>query len=106
MVKYLSTTALLTASAIARTQGLDQRTSTQATGTTFTVFLEELESARDSSRRNTLAEEYVAKVRAHGHPVIEDSTVYFLYLGTARRVGVPGDLNGWSARMDTMRRVP
>lgn len=106
MMKYLSAAALLTASTLARTQSLDSRSSTEATGVRFPDLLKKLESSRDSSTKNQLLEEYIAKIRKHGRAVIEDSTIYFLYFGNARRVGVPGDLNGWNPIADTMTRIP
>ena len=106
VVKYLSTAALLTASALARTQSLDTRSSTEATGIRFPDFLRQLESANDSSSKSRLAEEYIAKVRQHGRAVIEDSTIYFLYFGNAKRVAVPGDLNGWNPKEDSLTRIP
>ncbi len=105
-LKCISAAALLTASTIARTQSLDARSSTEATGIRFTDFLKQLESVRDSSARNQFAEEYMAKVRNHGRAVIEDSTIYFLYFGNVRRVAVPGDLNGWNPKEDTLTRIP
>ena len=40
-----------------------------------------------------------------GGPAIEDSSVSLYYSGPARRVGVPGDLNGWNPAADTMRGI-
>ncbi len=105
-MKYLSAAAMLTAGTFARAQYLTPRSSTEATGTRFADFLKQLESASDSSERNQLVEDYTSKLRQHGRPVMEDSAIYFLYVGKARRVSIPSDLNGWNPKEDTLTRIP
>lgn len=47
----------------------------------------------------------LARAQSSGGVLTEDSTVVFLYHGPANRVSVPGDLNGWDPRADTMTRL-
>ncbi|MBN1885387.1 MAG: hypothetical protein JW876_07690 [Candidatus Krumholzibacteriota bacterium] len=48
-----------------------------------------------------------AEAAERGLPVIEDTTVYFVYLNdAAATVAVAGDFNGWNDAADRMRRVP
>lgn len=105
-VRYLSAVSLLTSSALARAQTLDQRSSTSAPGGTFPGFLARVAAAADDASRLALAREFALRMRQYGRPIIEDSTVYFLYVGDAARVSVPSDLNGWSPSTDTMISLP
>jgi enterochelin esterase-like enzyme len=75
-------------------------------GIQFHTSLSQLAAAPDSFLREGLAANLVEEVRRSGRVAIEDSTVHFLYYGTARRVGVPSDLNGWNPLADTMTRLP
>jgi len=104
-LRLLSMASLVTAAATARSMGLDQRNSTVATGERFRSFLERVTSLADSSAKEKLVGEYLRNLHEHGRAVIEDTTVVFLYHGAATRVGVPGDLNGWSAAADSMKRI-
>lgn len=104
-LRVLSMASLVTAAATARSMSLDQRNSTEATGERFRSFLERVTSLADSSAKEELVKEYLRKLREHGRAVIEDTTVVFLYHGAATRVGVPSDLNGWSAAADSMKRI-
>ena len=105
-LKCLSVASLLTATLTAKAQRLDPRNSTEAIGIRFHDFLSQVNTTNDSLAKNHLVEDYVARLRSYGRAVIEDSTIYFLYLGNAKRVGVPGDINGWSPAIDTMTRIP
>lgn len=104
-LRFLSAASMLTAAATTKTQTLDRRSSTEAIGVRFQDFLKRVQTANDSTTKNRLVEEYVAKVRSYGRAVVEDSTIYFLFHGSARNVSVAGDINGWSPRVDTMARI-
>lgn len=104
-LKILGMASLVTASATSRSMDVDQRSSTDATGEPFRSFLEKVTSLTDSVAREHLIEKYLGDLKEHGRAIIEDTTVVFLYYGTATRVGVPSDLNGWDANVDTMKRV-
>jgi len=97
---------MLTASAAARVQTLDQRSSTEALGERFEEFLGRVKAARSPAVKKQIVDEYIGQLKRYGRAVIEDLTVNFVYHGSARRVGVPSDLNGWDAAADTMSRVP
>ncbi|MER3523468.1 MAG: hypothetical protein C4326_05210 [Ignavibacteria bacterium] len=103
--RYLSAASLLTAAAAARSQSLDSRPVAEVFGKPFSRLLDEIVTSTDSTTTQALTERLHSMLRAYGRAVVEDSTVYFVYFGTARRVGVPGDMNGWNPRADTMRRV-
>ncbi len=103
--RYVSLASMLTTSATTRTQTLDTRSSAEATGERFNDFLARATDAKDSIGRKAIVDAFVDKVRSYGRAVIEDSTVYFIYNGNAKRVGVPSDLNGWSPAADTMKRL-
>jgi len=77
----------------------------QEKGERFMDFLERMNAEPDTTIKRRLADEFFQMVRAFGRPVIEDSTVCFLYQGNARRVSVPGDLNNWTISEDTMSRA-
>ncbi len=68
----------------------------------FQDFLHNLYKTQDSTARIRIVEEFLHRT---GGPVINDSTVHFIYHGRARRVSVAGDINRWSADTDTMLRV-
>lgn len=103
--RYLSAASLLTAAAAARSQSTDTRPVKEVLGQPFSRLLEEIVSSTDTGRAQVLAERLHSQLRAYGRAVVEDSTVYFVYIGAAQRVGVPGDMNGWNPRADTMMRV-
>lgn len=102
--KYLSVASLLTA-ASARAQSLTPRTLSEFTTEPFNTFLTRVSSAKDSSMKKRIVDNYVAKIQSHGSPLVEDSAVYFLFRGKARRVSVPSDLNGWDGGADSMRKI-
>lgn len=94
-VRSLSVFSLIIAAQLLSAQGLYEPSK----------FLRELNAEPDSSARNRVVEKFVADVRSRGEAVIEDSTVYFLYSGDARRVAVAADFNQWKIDADTMARV-
>ena len=96
---------MLTASAASRAQQLGSRSPAERIGEPFNDFLASVKAAKDTTSRKALVDAFVEKVKASGRPVIEDTTVYFIYSGKARRVSVASDLNGWSDSSDTMRRI-
>ena len=104
-LRYLGVASMLTASSASRAQALNSPGSTEHIGERFTDLLARLDTEKDSTSKRTIVESYLASVKSYGRPVIEDTTVYFIYGGTARRVGVASDLNGWSDSSDTMKRV-
>ncbi|MBI5474129.1 MAG: prolyl oligopeptidase family serine peptidase [Ignavibacteriae bacterium] len=104
--KFISAAAILAAATESQAQLDGQQTSTEATGRRFRDFLAVVQSAKDSSARRTIIDEYLARVRSHSRAIIEDSTVYFVYQGKARSVAIAGDLNGWDPSADTMTRIP
>lgn len=104
-LKYLGIASMLTASAASRAQTLNSLGSTERMGERFTDFLARLDTEKDSASKRTLVDAYVTRVKNLGRPVIEDTTVYFMYVGNARHVGMASDLNGWSDSSDTMKRI-
>ena len=104
-LKILSMASLVTATATARAMSLDQQTSTETTGRRFRSFLELVGSKPDSATKERVIEDYLRRLREHGRPVIENSSVVFLYYGNGTRVSIPSDLNGWNATVDTMKRI-
>lgn len=104
-VRYLSVASLLAASATARALALDERSSTEALGERFSDFLSRVNGENTSAAKDLVVHDFVRRVKNYGRVIIEDSTVYFLYYGDAKRVSVPGDLNGWSPTADSMSRI-
>jgi enterochelin esterase family protein len=104
--RYLDIVSMLSAAASARVQSLDPRTATEATGERFEEFLARVAAAPDTASRKRIVREYTRRVVAYGRAVVEQSVVYFLFQGKARRVSVPSDLNGWSPSEDSMSRIP
>ena len=96
---------MLTASAASRAQLLNSRSPIERPGERFNDFLETVTSEKDSISRKATVDTYVAMVRDSGRAIIEDTIVYFLYSGKARRVAVASDLNGWNDSLDTMKRI-
>jgi enterochelin esterase-like enzyme len=104
--KYLSVASMITAAASGRTQSLDQRSSTEAIGERFQDFLVRVNGTASATTKKRIVQEYVSKVTTYGRAVVEDSVVYFLFQGKAKRVAVPSDLNGWDPAADSMRKMP
>jgi enterochelin esterase-like enzyme len=68
----------------------------------FAHFIARVHALPSGSLRTAAIQAFVD--RSSG-PVTEDSSVSLYYQGTTRRVGVPGDLNGWNPAADTMDRI-
>jgi enterochelin esterase-like enzyme len=67
-------------------------------------FISRLKS-EPSYKRDRAIGKFVQRASRYGQALVEDSTVYFFYVGRARRVTVPGELNGWDPEADIMARV-
>ncbi len=96
---------MLTATAASRAQTLNNRGLTERIGERFNDFLAMVTAEKDSMSRRSLVDALVARVRDSERAVIEDTTVYFMYSGKARSVGVASDLNGWNDSSDVMKRI-
>jgi enterochelin esterase-like enzyme len=106
--QYLSAASLLAAAATARSQSLDQKPSyKERVGIRFQDFLTRTLAESDSAKRQAIVEDFILRVRAYGSALTEDSAVYFLYQGKAKRVQLAGDINGWKpAAEDLFTRIP
>jgi enterochelin esterase family protein len=105
LFRYLSAASLLTAAASACQSAVDIRTARDILGETFADFLRRLENESRVEAKRSLVDSLIERVSTKGGPLIEDSTVHFLFRGPARRVSVPSDLNGWNPAADTMHRM-
>ena len=105
MLKYISAASVITAAASTRSQTLEFRSAPDVIGEPFPDFLVRVRLQENVEAKARLTDALVAKIMAHGRALIEDSTVYFVYRGPARRVTVPSDLNGWNATADSMLPV-
>ena len=74
-----------------------------AMGQSFREFLETVKAQPDSADRSRLIASYLKKLSAT--PVIDDSTVTFLYVGTGRVVSVPSELNSWDPARGIMTNL-
>jgi enterochelin esterase-like enzyme len=97
--------SLLAASAASRAQEIRRDTGSPLAGESFPVFIKRVNALPTLERRNAELQAFVARAGRFGSGLVADSTVSFLYLGTAQRVGVPADFNGWRPAADTMRRI-
>jgi enterochelin esterase family protein len=104
-LRYISAASLITAATAAQSQRSHQQLGAQAGAEQFTDFLARFETQTDSLKRNKMIEEYVGKLKQYGRPYADGDTIWFLYQGAARRVGIPSDLNGWNPTIDTMKRL-
>jgi enterochelin esterase family protein len=104
-LKYLEVASLCTAAAAIHAQSLDRHSLLSIVGERFQDFLGRITAQDDTAEKKRIVDAYLEKVKSLKHPVIEDSTVYFLYRGSASRVGVPADFNGWNPIGDTMSRI-
>ena len=102
---YIGTASLLTAATLSRSQNIDRRPAVEVIGTSFHEFLSQVRSDSDKVRRNEAVDQYLGRVQTLGSPVIEESTVVFLYRGNARHVVLAGDLNGWNPAREPLARV-
>jgi enterochelin esterase family protein len=64
-----------------------------------------LPTLRDSTVRAEAVEEFRRCADSLGAPVTHDSAVTFVYFGSARRVRVAGEFNGWNPESDTLTPV-
>ncbi|HMK39334.1 MAG TPA: alpha/beta hydrolase-fold protein, partial [Bacteroidota bacterium] len=71
----------------------------------FDAFAARVASLADSAARSDEVDSVIARVRRTGTLLAEDSTVTLLYRGSARRVCVAGDPNGWDPASDEMHRI-
>ncbi len=101
-IRYLSAASLLTASAIAKPTAAAKSAGPEQ----FSAFYNRVIATKDSAERSEIVSAFLDSVKATGRAVLEDSTVHFLFQGKAERVSVPGDLNGWDPKGDTMTRIP
>ena len=104
-LRFVSLASMLTTAAADQAQNLISRNPRPSPGEPFTGFLSRIEAERDSAARDDLISRYVDSIKALGRPLVSDSTVYLIYTGSARRVTVPSDLNGWNPTADSMNRV-
>jgi enterochelin esterase family protein len=104
-LKFISLASMLTAAASSRAQTIARSDTQEVLGERFNDFLSRVTAEKDSATRKSIVDAFVKKVKVSGHPVVEDSTVYFMYRGNANRASVPSDLNEWSLTADTMKRV-
>ena len=68
-------------------------------------YLEEIMGKRDSLGRQYLVDNLIKRIQGRQSVLIEDSIVWLFYHGIAKRVAVPGDLNGWRTSPDSMTRI-
>jgi enterochelin esterase family protein len=97
--------SLLSASTTGRAQEIQLQTGRALEAEPFSQFIERVRALPAASQRVEELKAFTARAGALGRAVIDDSTVTFFYMGSAKRVGVPGDLNGWDPSADSMRRV-
>jgi len=96
---------MIAAAASARAQTSEFRRAPEVLGEKFSDFLSRARSQHDTDKKAKLVNELISKVRTYGGPLVSDSTVFFVYQGNAKRVGVPSDLNAWNPQVDTMFRL-
>jgi enterochelin esterase family protein len=82
-----------------------QRGAGDSTVSSFVRMLDNLEKERVSTRHETVVDSLYSIACRLGAPLVQESTVVFLYRGNGSRVCVPGDLNGWNPAADTMKRI-
>jgi len=103
--KYVGIALLLTTVVSAQNRISDHQSPLDILGERFSDFLARVETHPAPTRRAEVTKAYVEKLKKYARPYIEGDTVYFVYEGGATRVGVPSDLNGWNAAVDTMKRI-
>ncbi|TLY29051.1 MAG: esterase family protein [Ignavibacteria bacterium] len=59
---------------------------------TFQNFIRQLTLASASAEKDTLVARYVLR---HGAPVVESTSVHFIYRGSGKTAAVPSEINGW-----------
>jgi len=103
--RYISAASMITVAASARGQTSDLPTVQEVLRERFPDFLSRLRGEKSSPAKARLVDNFIAHLRNHGRPLVEDTTVHFVYQGTSRQVTVPSDLNSWNATADTMVRI-
>ncbi len=73
-----------------------------AAGQTFQALVQSVADAPDSASKSRIVQTYLARTPS---PIVDDSTVTFLYAGYARAVSVPCELNGWDPAAGPMTRL-
>ena len=105
MFKYISAASMITAAASSRSYTQELRSAREVLGEPVPQYLERIERQENEETRIQLTNELVSRIKSYGHPLIEDSTVFFVYQGNVRRVSVCSDFNGWNVSTDIMQRV-
>jgi enterochelin esterase-like enzyme len=96
--------SLLTAAAAEAFAG-HRSTTSGSLASQFPQMLEQVVQQKSVSIKMEIVASFFDQVRQQGAPLKSDSSVIFLYRGTAARVCVAGDMNGWSPSADTMKQV-
>lgn len=79
--------------------------SVAASAQSFQDFLKRVDAESDSSRKSAIVDSFVAA--QSNFPIVEDSTVYFLFRGGAASVKVVGDFSEWNpSESPSMARLP
>lgn len=71
----------------------------------FSEFLNYVKTL-PASKKSAAVDSFITAASAYGIPVIEDSTVYFLYRGNSEFVFVAGEFNEWDGYFTYMFKVP
>ena len=103
-LRYFSAVSLLTLGASVRALGVDRHPAPGLEREPLETLLARARTGTPGDRR-ALAETISQRLEQSGGPIVEDSTVTFVYRGPASRVAVSSDLNGWSASGDPMSRL-
>ncbi len=74
-------------------------------GMPLSAAIRQIAAAPSAASKTKAATAFLARVRAYGYALMEDSTLCLVYSGKARRVAVPSDLNGWNPAADSMVRI-
>lgn len=101
---HLGVISLQVSAAIAQALSVRHIPAHRVVGEAVPDFLSRLKSQPRRKQTATIRR-FVARATRYGGPLIENSTVYFFYVGRASRVGVPGEINDWDPSADTMSRV-
>jgi enterochelin esterase-like enzyme len=105
-LRYITLASALTTSTHLQSQSLSNPENHPDRIESLNTFLARIASEHTAPVKRLLTEDYVARIRARGRPIVEDSTVYLLYLGNAKRVRIASDLNSWDPSFDSMQRIP
>lgn len=69
---------------------------------TFSAFIEQVNAEQDSSAKAKLIDEYLTHNTV---PIVEGTTIHFVYRGHANSVSVPSELNRWNPDHGRMKRI-